>query len=85
MFFVTQTGSVDCDTCRRLTVFYQLSFNLLRVICPQQEASLPVLDIKQLADQNSATPNILEETESAPVPVMHTLFVTLLQVRSYYQ
>ena len=79
--FPWQTGTVDCETCQRLTVFYQLSFNLLRVICPRLESSLPVLDIKQLVAQNSATPDIIEESESGSVPVIHTLFVTLLQVR----
>lgn len=59
-------------------------FNLLRIICPQLESSLPVLDVKQLADKKdeaaAASKRAASGDEPPPPPAMHVLFVSLLQV-----
>lgn len=60
-------------------MFYQLAFNLLRIICPRLEASIPVLDLKLLSQQRTLSETSSQDEEK-DVPVIHALFTALLQV-----
>ncbi|XP_067931841.1 protein unc-79 homolog [Watersipora subatra] len=53
-----------CFSCQKLTVFYQLVFNLLRIICPRLESSLPVLDVVKLEEINRGSQDSQREDKS---------------------